>query len=103
MAIEFLAFLLAIFAHAVIFMLSKHEQRRKRLVIAIALVLCGYPVMVLGILVGLGGNRDLIPLAQFLLFGPVFMSAVSFLVYRFVNSSKETPNSHNPSDAEDLS
>lgn len=81
MGIESFVTIIAIFAHIFIFYRSQHSMRRKRLVVSISVLILGYPLMVIGILIGLSGQKDLIPLAKIFLQAPLILSFGSFLVY----------------------
>ena len=87
MGIQSFLAILVIGVHVLIFSKSRHNLRRKRLLIAILVIIMGYPIMVLGILVGLTGQKDLIPLAKVLLQAPLIVSFASFLVYLSVGKN----------------
>ena len=82
MAIEILLFVIAMGAHFVIYKRSRHSERGKRLVVALMIIAASIPVMVLGVLVGLSGDKQTQMLAYLLLYAPLYMTLFSFIVYR---------------------
>lgn len=81
MAIDFFIFLLVALAHIGVFILSKRAKRVKQLVVALLIGFSAYPLIVLGIMIGLSGNTDFKWLAELLINAPYVILPISFLPY----------------------
>lgn len=76
-------FLLLVFSvcHVVLFQRASDTRRARRLVLSLLSLGLSIAMLVVGILLGLGGDSNYQTLAMILIYAPVYMSALSFSVY----------------------
>ncbi len=79
--IELLVVLAVVLVHGLLYARGKRPGRGRRLVLALALIALAVPGVILGILFGLSGERSTRWLAYTLIAAPLWLSALSFLVY----------------------
>lgn len=81
MDIEILIPVAAIIVHLILHSRSKHKKKMRNLVIALSIIAISVVLFVLGLLTGLGGSSDMKNVALTLIYAPVYLSVLSFLVY----------------------
>lgn len=81
MNLELLGIFLAVVIHAAIFNQSQRPDRKKKLTIALCTIGLSILMFFIGLFLGLGGNYDFKDVAYFLMYAPIYMSLLSFIVY----------------------